>query len=200
VDGFSNQQGGGADIILEKPNGILIEQALRFASKVSNNQAEYEALVVGMLLRARSLLVKSDSLLVNGQVTSEYQAKDPQMASYLQYVMLLKETFPTFELVDVPREHNARVDLLAKLPSSGKGGCQRSVIQETLKAPRTATSCVEEVQQVSALEDGRRGHRVLTQERLRVPKVIYGLSMEYMALNERGRGELFKGVFENFLS
>jgi len=73
VDGSSNQQGSGAGVILEGSNGLLIEKALRFAFKASNNQAEYEALIVGMLLAkelgARSLLVKSDSLLVTGQVT-----------------------------------------------------------------------------------------------------------------------------------
>ena len=31
VDGSSNQQGSGAGIVLEGPDGILIEQALRFA-------------------------------------------------------------------------------------------------------------------------------------------------------------------------
>jgi len=55
---------------------LLIEQALRFMFKASNNQAKYEALIVGMLLAkklgARSLLVKSDSLLVTRQVKGEY--------------------------------------------------------------------------------------------------------------------------------
>jgi len=50
VDGSSNQQGSGASVILEGPNGLLIEQALRFAFKANNNQAEYEALIVGILL------------------------------------------------------------------------------------------------------------------------------------------------------
>jgi len=31
VDGSSNQQGSGADIILEGPNGLLIEQTLKFS-------------------------------------------------------------------------------------------------------------------------------------------------------------------------
>ena len=48
------------------------------------------------------------------------------MASYLRYVILLRETFPTFELVHVPREKNAWADLLSKLVSSGKEGQQRS--------------------------------------------------------------------------
>jgi len=111
VDRSSNQQGRGVGIILEGLNGLLIEQALRFAIKASNNQAKYETLVAGILLAkemgAQSLLVKSDTLLVTGQVMGEYQAKDPRMASYLKYVMLLKETLATFELAHVTREHNA---------------------------------------------------------------------------------------------
>ena len=126
VDGSSNQHGSRAGVILEGPNGLLIEQALQFAFKASNNQAEYEALIAGMLLAkemgAKSLMVKSDSLLVTGQVIGEYQAKDPQMVAYLQYVQILKETFAVFELVNVLRKQNARADLLAKLASSGKGG------------------------------------------------------------------------------
>jgi len=70
VDGSSNQQGSETMVILEGPNGLLIEQALRFAFKASNNQTEYEALVAERLLAkelgAGSLLVKSDSLLVTG--------------------------------------------------------------------------------------------------------------------------------------
>ncbi|XP_068486945.1 uncharacterized protein [Phaseolus vulgaris] len=130
-------------VILEGPNGILIELALCFAFKANNNQAEYEALFAGILLAremgAQSLLAKSDSLLVTGQVTGEYQAKDPQMAAYLKYVQILKKSFAMFEFVHVPREQNARVDLLAKLASSGKGGRQRTIIQETLRTPRTFT-------------------------------------------------------------
>ncbi|XP_068474819.1 uncharacterized protein [Phaseolus vulgaris] len=50
VDGSSNQQGSGAGVILEGPNGVLIEQSLRFAFKASNNQAEYEALIADGVL------------------------------------------------------------------------------------------------------------------------------------------------------
>ena len=68
-------------------------------------------MIDGMLLAkemgAQSLLVKSDSQLVTGQVTGEYQAKDPQMVAYLRYVEVLKRAFTAFELVHVPREQNA---------------------------------------------------------------------------------------------
>ncbi|XP_068498312.1 uncharacterized protein [Phaseolus vulgaris] len=174
VDGSSNQQGSGAGIVLEGPNGVLIEQALRFAFKASNNQAECEALIVGMLLAkemgAQSLLAKSDSQLVTEQVTGEYQAKDPQMTTYLKYVEVLKGAFVAFELVHVPREQNARADLLAKLASSGKGGRQRTVIQETLKTPRNfmADNRVD-VLHISAARGKPMSHRSLIQDTARTP-------------------------------
>ena len=175
VYGSSNQQGSGAGVILEGSDGLLIEQALRFAFKASNNQAEYETLIAGMLLAkemgAKGLLAKSDSLLVTGQVTGEYQAKDPQMVTYLEYVQELKESFEVFELVHVLREQNVRADLLAKLASSGKGGRQRTMIQETLKTPRTATDNVAEVQHVSTSEGTRRSHQSLTQETMKTPRI-----------------------------
>ncbi|XP_068503883.1 uncharacterized protein [Phaseolus vulgaris] len=184
VDGSSNQQGSGVGIILEGPNGVLIEQALRFAFKASNNQAEYEALIARMLLAkemgAQSLLAKSDSQLVTGQVTGEYQAKDPQMAAYLRYAEVLKRAFTTFELVHVPREQNARADLLAKLASSGKGGRQRTVIRDTLKTPRkfVADNRVD-VLHVSTTRGKPRSHRSLSQDTMRAPCIsTYATSPE----------------------
>ena len=161
--------------ILEGPNGVLIEQSLRFAFKASNNQAEYEALIAGVLLAkemgARVLMAKSDSLLVTGQVTGEFQAKDPQMAAYLEYVQELKGPFASFEVVHVPREQNARADLLAKLASSGKGGRQRTVIQETLKTPRAFVADHLVLQISKSTEKAARSHRSLTQETLRSSRI-----------------------------
>jgi len=175
VDGSSNQLGSGAGVILEGPNGVLIEQSLRFAFKASNNQAEYEALIAGILLAkemgAKVLMAKSDSLLVTGQVTGEFQAKDPQMAAYLEYVQELKRSFVLFEVVHVPMEQNARADLLAKLASSGKGGRQRTVIHETLKTPRAFVADHQVLQVCKSMEGTARRHRSLTQETLRTPRV-----------------------------
>jgi len=128
---------------------------------------------------SKSLLVKSDSLLVTGHVTEEYQAKDSQMAAYLEYVKVLKETFAVFELVHVLREQNARADLVAKLASSSNGGRQRKVIHETLRTPRTTTNCRVEVQQVSTSKGVKRRYRSLTQEMLKTPRIsAYNLSRE----------------------
>jgi len=118
--------------------------------------------------------------LVTGQVTGEYQAKDPQMAAYLKYVQVLKGVFATFELVHVPREQNARADLLAKLASSGKGGRQGTIIQETLKTPRmfVADNRVD-VLHISMTRGKPRIHRSLIQDTARTPRIsTYAASPE----------------------
>jgi len=45
-------KGGGAGIVLQGPNDLLLEQVLHFGFKPSNNQAEYEALIAGLTLAA----------------------------------------------------------------------------------------------------------------------------------------------------
>jgi len=138
----------------------------------------------------KSLMAKNNSLLVTGQVTGEYQAKNPQMVAYLQYVQILKETFALFELVHVPREQNAQVDLLAKLASSRKGGRQRTGIQETLRIPQTTTDNTVEVQQISTSESVKRSDRSLAQETLKTPRistcVLLGEELMQVCLVEGG--------------
>ncbi|GAU35844.1 hypothetical protein TSUD_63330 [Trifolium subterraneum] len=146
VDGASNIRGSGAGVVLEGLDGVLIEQSLRFAFKASNNQAEYEALIVGMRLakemEVADLRAKSDSQLVTSQVSGEFQAKDPQLIKYLEQVRSLAKHFNTFELIYVPREQNARADLLSKLASTKKPGNNRTVIQETVAKPSTGDLAV----------------------------------------------------------
>ena len=71
-DGSSNLKRSGAGIILEGPDGIMIEQSLRFDFKASNNQVKYEALIAGLQLAREigvaDLTMRSDSQLVTSQV------------------------------------------------------------------------------------------------------------------------------------
>ncbi|KAM2007332.1 hypothetical protein ACFX15_002255 [Malus domestica] len=57
VDGSSNQQGCGVGLILMTLDKVAMEYAIRFKYKVSNNEAEYEALLAGLRL-AKHLGVK----------------------------------------------------------------------------------------------------------------------------------------------
>ena len=48
VDGASNFKGSGAGIVLVSPEGSILEQAIRLKFSASNNEAEYEALMIGL--------------------------------------------------------------------------------------------------------------------------------------------------------
>ena len=50
VDGSSTETSYGAGIILVSPDGVKLSCAVRFKFKVTNNQAEYEALLSGLRL------------------------------------------------------------------------------------------------------------------------------------------------------
>ncbi|RDX98559.1 rnhA, partial [Mucuna pruriens] len=130
--------GSGAGVILEGLDGILVEQSLHFDFKASNNQAEYEALLVGMKLaleiEAKKLTVKSDFKLIIGQVNGEYQAKDPKLAKYRERARAMAASFESFKLLHVPRDQNERANLLAKLASTRRG-LQRLVIHENISTP-----------------------------------------------------------------
>ena len=68
IDGASNAQGSGAGLILINFKEIVIEHTLRFNFKASNNQTEYEALLVGIKIAKEldidNLKVFTDSQLI----------------------------------------------------------------------------------------------------------------------------------------
>ena len=76
VDGASNQKGSGVGLVLISPEKIIIEKSLRLDYSATNNEAEYEALMIGMAMVQRmggkSVKVFLDSRLVVGQVKGEF--------------------------------------------------------------------------------------------------------------------------------
>ena len=48
TDGSSNRQVGGAGVVLLSPEGDVIECMIRLDFPTINNEAEYEALVMGL--------------------------------------------------------------------------------------------------------------------------------------------------------
>ncbi|XP_025647559.1 uncharacterized protein [Arachis hypogaea] len=142
VDGASNQTFGGADIILESPAGFIYEQSVKFEFPVSNNQAEYLALLGGLVLarkvRATRLEVCSDSQVVTAQVNGSYQSRDSLLQKYLERVKELSKQFEEVTVQHVLRERNTRADLLSKLASTKPGTGNRYLIQGITKEPAVA--------------------------------------------------------------
>ena len=90
VDGAVNHRGSGVGLVLISPERITIEKSLRMGFLATNNKAEYEALLTGMImvqrLRGKAVEVFSNSRLVVGQVQGELEARDPKMQKYLSQV------------------------------------------------------------------------------------------------------------------
>ncbi|XP_072077962.1 uncharacterized protein [Arachis hypogaea] len=132
VDRASNQMFEGAGIILESPAVDIYEQSIKFEFLISNNQAEYEALLGGLILArevgATRLEVYSDSQVVTSQVNGTYQARDSLLQKYLEKVKELSKQFEEVTIQHVPRERNTRADLLSKLASTKPGAGNRSLI------------------------------------------------------------------------
>jgi hypothetical protein len=83
IDGLSVKGVGGVGIVFKTPEGHLLKHAIRFQYPTTNNEVEYEALLIGLrvakVLGATTLKVQSDSQLVVGQVNGEYKAKEDRM-------------------------------------------------------------------------------------------------------------------------
>ncbi|KAL0409439.1 UNVERIFIED_CONTAM: Polyprotein P3 [Sesamum radiatum] len=121
----------------------------------STTQAEYEALVVGMRMThetgGRRLLAYSDSQLIVKQVEGAYEAKEENMIQYLQQIIDLKATFHHFQIIQIPREENAKADSLSKLASSLEDCRTRHITIHYLPEARTPLT----VQPITTTEDWR---------------------------------------------
>ncbi|XP_065630881.1 uncharacterized protein LOC136068105 [Quercus suber] len=122
IDGAVNQKGSGVGLVLISPEKIVIEKSLRLNFMATNNEAEYEALLMGMAMvrrmRGKSVEVFSDSRLIVGQVQGDFEAKDERMQGYLSRVKCLQLEFNSFNLLHIPRNGNAHADSLAMLAAS----------------------------------------------------------------------------------
>ena len=90
MDGASRQIGVSIGLQLKSLCGDKIEQAIRLGFSASNNELEYEAILVeielAVTISADKLIIRSDSQLVVGQVNAEYESRDPRMAKYVTLV------------------------------------------------------------------------------------------------------------------
>ncbi|GAV64776.1 RVT_3 domain-containing protein [Cephalotus follicularis] len=107
VDGSSCLTGSGAGVLLVSLSGWTLEYALRFGFKATNNEAEWVALIAGLTiashLEVRRIEVSSDSQLVVGLASGEYEPREDSMVKYLSYFQSLKPAFEVLSVTKIPR-------------------------------------------------------------------------------------------------
>ena len=90
MDSASIAMRAGARIVIIILKGVRLEHSFRLGFKASNNEAKYEALLVGLRtvlgMDARDVEIYSDSRLVVSQVQGSFEARDSRMKEYIQLV------------------------------------------------------------------------------------------------------------------
>jgi ribonuclease HI len=119
VDGSveRNPGPGAIGVVVEAEGGTPVEAWGEPIGHVTNNQAEYQALLAGLRkarrLRATRVTVRSDSQLLVRQFLGEYRVKDEKLRPLHEEARRLAAGFETFAIEHVPREQNRAADRLA---------------------------------------------------------------------------------------
>ena len=77
-------------MVLLSPEGDVVECMIRLDFPTTNNEAEYEELVVGLDLAraagATSIVIYCDSQVITNQINRDYECKGERMKLYLDQV------------------------------------------------------------------------------------------------------------------
>jgi ribonuclease HI len=121
-DGSLNLEGTGVGVLLIFPTGEQLKYVLQICWKVSNNEAEYEALLHGLRLAAslgiKRLLVYGDSAVVINQVNKSWDRNKENMDAYFLEVRKLENKFYGLEFHHVVCDNNVAENVLSKLGST----------------------------------------------------------------------------------
>ena len=152
VDGVVNQRRSGVGLVLVSPENITIEKSLRLSFSTTNNEAEYEALLMGMMIvqkmRGKAVKVFLDSKLVVGQVRGDLEARDPRMQEYLCQIRIIQERFEVFDLSHIPRSGNTHADSLATLATSSAQDLPQVILVEDLYTPTSIPQGIPRIHQI----------------------------------------------------
>jgi ribonuclease HI len=111
-----------AGVLLISPTGEQLKYVLQIFWKVSNNEAEYEALLHGLRLAAslgiKRLLVYGDSEVVINQVNKSWDRNKENMDTYCLEVPKLENKFYGLEFHHVVCDNNVAADVLSKISST----------------------------------------------------------------------------------
>lgn len=115
-DGTTEKLGHGAAAAMIYRNRKLIGQYARGLGKVPNNVAEYEAVLLGLLMCWAANLERpvlySDSATVVNQIKGDAQCRSEKLIPLLRSIQEIEEVYQ-FTIVHVPRSHVSEADALA---------------------------------------------------------------------------------------
>ena len=118
VDGGARGNPGpaAAASVVSSPAGDVLDEHAQLLGKVTNNVAEYRALLLGLErvkeLGASEVEVIGDSELIAKQIQGLYKVKHPSMRPLYLQAMDAFKAFDQWSIRTVPRAQNAEADAL----------------------------------------------------------------------------------------
>jgi ribonuclease HI len=98
-------------------DGTVLAEIARGLGEATNNVAEYTAVIEGLShareLGARSVTLRSDSLLLINQLTGRYRVKSTHLQPLHRRARSIAAGFERISFEHVPREENREADRLA---------------------------------------------------------------------------------------
>ncbi|XP_058202642.1 uncharacterized protein LOC131317077 [Rhododendron vialii] len=117
-DGSKTQEVSGCGVIIISPEGLKIELSFQFNFQCTNNQAEYEAVVIGLeILRelgAGTIEVIGDLSLVINHLAGTFKCYSKELAPYYMAAIQLVQDFDDVTVRHVPRRMNEEANSLAQ--------------------------------------------------------------------------------------
>ncbi|XP_028062982.1 uncharacterized protein LOC114266295 [Camellia sinensis] len=118
-DGAAAGGKGGTGIVLTSKSGEKLYLSYKLDFHCSNNEDEYEALVLGLIAAEKhsikKIRIRGDSKLIVKQVSGQFVLKEPALATYRTTVQRFLDKFQKVEIEHVPRSDNKFSDVLATL-------------------------------------------------------------------------------------
>ncbi|KAH7838736.1 hypothetical protein Vadar_030466 [Vaccinium darrowii] len=155
-DGAANQKGFGSGILLVSPEGPHIPLSFKLNFEVTNNQAEYEACIVGMEaaleIGVKKMEVVGDSNLVVSQANGDWKVREEKLKPYHKDLDDLIHRFEQVTFTHIPRMKNQFADALATLASMVElpvGVRMRPIMIEQRNKP-----AYEYVMNIDEIDDG----------------------------------------------
>lgn len=109
---------GGAGVVIKDSDGSIVARIKSYLGEVTNNRAEYQALILGLQeaerLGAGEVYVYLDSELVVRQINGMYQVRDPSLKGFVQEVKRRLGRFQRWAVRYIPRDANKEADRLAR--------------------------------------------------------------------------------------
>jgi ribonuclease HI len=125
VDGGARGNPGpaAAASVVSTPAGEVVDEAAELLGRVTNNVAEYRALLLGLAraqaLGAREVEVVNDSELIAKQVQGLYKVKHEDMKPLHSAALTALREFEKWSIRSVPRAQNADADALVNQALDG---------------------------------------------------------------------------------